>query len=92
MSGIKDLARRYAKQYNMTVADAEVEIKKVLGVVTDSIIEDGGVSFIGNFTIETVQRAERVGRNPLTREEYTIPACRSLKIKCGKLLKQKLNS
>lgn len=92
MSGIKDLARRYAKQYNMTVADSEVEIKKVLGVVTDSIIEDGGVSFIGNFTIETVQRAERVGRNPLTREEYTIPASRSLKIKCGKLLKQKLNS
>lgn len=91
MSGIKDLSRAYAKKYNTTAAEAETEIKKVLDVVTDTIVEDGGVSYIGNFTIETVLRKERVGRNPLTGEEYNIPESRGIKIKCGKLLKQRLN-
>ena len=92
MSGIKDLAKSYAHKYGVTIAEAEVIMKNALGVVIDTIVEDGGVSYIGNFTIKTVQRKERTGRNPATKETHTIPASVGLKIKCGKLLKQKLNS
>lgn len=91
LSGIKDLSRAYAKKYGCTLAEAEDLMKKSLGVITDAIA-DGGVSYIGNFTIEAVQRKERIGRNPATKEEYTIPSTIGLRIRCGKLLKQRLNS
>lgn len=92
MSGIKDLAKSYAQKHGVTIAEAEVSMKKALGVLVDAIVNDGGVSYINNFTIECVPRKERIGRNPLTKEEFTIPASVGLRIKCGKLLKQKLNS
>ena len=91
ISGIKDLAKSYAQKYGVTLAEAEVAMKNALGVVVEAI-ENGGISYIGQFTIETVQRKERVGRNPSTKETHTIPASVGLRIKCGKLLKQKLNS
>ena len=92
MSGIKDLARAYAKKHNCSIAEAEDLVKKTLDIITDAIAEDGGVAYIGNFTIECVQRKERIGRNPATKEEFTIPANVGLRIRCGKLLKQRLNS
>lgn len=91
ISGIKDLAKSYANKYGVTIAEAEVAMKNALGVVVEAI-ENGGISYIGQFTIEAVQRKERVGRNPATKETHTIPASVGLRIKCGKLLKQKLNS
>lgn len=90
ISGIKDLSKAYAKRYGCTIAEAEESMKKALGVITDAIV-DGGVAYIGNFTIETVVRKERTGRNPLTKEEFPIPESRALRIKCGKLLKKRLN-
>ena len=91
ISGIKDLAKSYAQKHGVTLAEAEATMKNALGVVVEAI-ENGGVSYIGQFTIETVQRKERIGRNPATKETHTIPASVRLRIKCGKLLKQKLNS
>ena len=91
ISGIKDLAKSYANKYGVTLAEAEVAMKNALGVVVEAI-ENGGISYIGQFTIETVQRKERVGRNPATKETHTIPASVGLRIKCGKLLKQKISS
>lgn len=91
MSGIKDLAKDYAQKHGVTIAEAEAIMKNALGVIVDAIV-DGGVSYINNFTIEPVLRKERIGRNPSTKEEMTIPASVGLRIKCGKLLKQKLNS
>lgn len=91
MSGIKDLSKRYANKFGVTLTEAETVIKNSLSVMTDAIVEDGGVSYIGNFTISAVQRSERTGRNPATGESFTIPASVGLKIKCGLALKKKLN-
>ena len=91
MSGIKDLARAYAKKYGCSISEAEELVKKTLEVITDEIVEHGGVSYIGQFTIEAIKRKERVGRNPATKEEFTIPATVGLRIRCGKLLKKRLN-
>lgn len=90
ISGIEDLARAYSKKHGCSIAEAKELMRKALDVVTDSIVE-GGVSYIGNFTIETVQRKERIGRNPATKEEYLIPSAIGLRIRCGKFLKQRLN-
>ena len=91
ISGIKDLARAYSKKHGCSISEAEGLMKKALDVITDAII-DGGVSYMGNFTIETALRKERIGRNPLTKEEFTIPATVGLRIKCGKFLKSRLNT
>lgn len=91
MSGIRDLVREYSKKYGCSLSEAEELVKKTLDVMTDAIVNNGGFSYIGQFTIETVQRKERIGRNPATREEFTIPSTVSLRIKCGKLLKNRLN-
>lgn len=91
ISGIEDLARAYAKKHSCSIAEAKESMKKALDVVTDAIVE-GGIAYIGNFTIETVQRKERIGRNPLTKEEFPIPATIGLRIRCGKFLKSRLNS
>lgn len=90
ISGIRDLARAYSEKHGCTIAEADIQMKKALEVLTDAIA-DGGVSYIGNFTIETVQRKERIGRNPVTGEEFKIPATIGLRIKCGKFLKSRLN-
>lgn len=90
ISGIKDLARAYSKKHGCSISEAEDLMKKALTVFTDAIVE-GGVSYIGNFTIESVVRKERVGRNPATKEQYTIPATVGLRIRCGKFLKSRLN-
>ena len=91
ISGIEDLARAYSKKHGCSIAEAKEFMRKALDVVTDAIAE-GGVSYMGNFTIETAQRKERVGRNPLTKEEFPIPATIGLRIRCGKFLKNRLNS
>lgn len=90
MSGIEDLARAYSKKHGCSISEAKELMRKALDIVTDAIAE-GGVSYIGNFTIESIVRKERIGRNPLTKEEYTIPSTVGLRIRCGKFLKKRLN-
>ena len=90
ISGIEDLARAYAKKHGCSISEAKDLMKKALDVVTDAIV-DGGVSYLGNFTIEAVRRKERIGRNPATNEEFTIPSVVGIRIRCGKFLKSRLN-
>ena len=91
ISGIEDLARAYSKKHGCSISEAKDYMRKALDVVADAIV-DGGVSYIGNFTIESIQRKERIGRNPATKEEFTIPSTVGLRIRCGKFLKKRLNS
>lgn len=91
MSGIRYLVINYAKKHGCSFAEAEDVIKKTLDVITDSIVENGGFTYIGQFSIQSVRRKERLGRNPKTKEEFKIPSTVTLRIKCGKLLKKRLN-
>lgn len=91
MLGIKELIKKYAETHGVSLAEAEKAVKNTIDTITDAIVEDGGISIIGKFSIETVQKKERIGRNPATGEPHTIPASKGIKIKCGKLLKERLN-
>lgn len=92
MIGVKELIRKYAYKHDVSLAEAERIIKSTFDTITDAIVEDGGIAVVDSFSISTVQRKERVGRNPATGESHTIPASVGLKIKCGKSLKERLNS
>ena len=49
------------------------------------------VQLVGFGTFEVSERAARVGRNPQTKQEITIPASKAPKFKAGKALKDSLN-
>lgn len=91
MSGIRDCVKSYASKTGCSLAEAEKAMKTAVEVLKDEIINHGGVSFIGLFSIEVVQRKARNVVIPATDESYPIPAHRTLKIKVGKQLKEILN-
>lgn len=90
-SGMKECVRSYAEKRGCTLNEAEKAIKATLEVIKQELIENGGVSFIGLFSLEVVERKERQGFNPSTGEMHTVPAHNSIKIKVGKQLKEELN-
>ena len=50
------------------------------------------VSFVGFGTFEVGERAARVGRNPQTGEEISIPASKLPKFKAGKAFKEAIKN
>lgn len=91
MSGIKECVKNYASKSGCTLAEADKAMRTALEVIKDAIVNDGGVAFIGDFTIQVVQREAKRGVIPSTGKPHVIPAHRTLKIKVGKQLKEELN-
>lgn len=90
--GIKDCAKIYAEKAEVSVAEAERQLKTAVDTMREAIVEHGGFRFIGDFSIEVVERKERVGRNPKNpQEEIVIPARNALKLTTGKGLKEAIN-
>lgn len=91
LAGKKDLINRVALN-----GTTKVEATKMVDNVIDSlhalIVEEGGVSILGEFSIEVRNRAERQGRNPATGESVIIPAHNVLVIKAGKRLNDDINA
>jgi DNA-binding protein HU-beta len=54
-------------------------------------VKGDDIQLIGFGTFTVVERAERTGHNPATKQAITIPASKSPKFKAGKALKDKLN-
>ena len=67
------------------------DTEKVINAVFETISEELGAgetaSVVGFGSFDVKQRPERVGRNPATGEEITIPASRVPQFKPGKALK-----
>lgn len=72
------------------------EIDEVLDAakktLTDAMIAGEKVSFVGFGTFEVGERAARVGRNPQTGEEISIPASKLPKFKAGKAFKEAIKN
>ncbi len=86
-----ELVAAIAEKTNFSKKDSEAFIKAFTTVVTEELTEGGKVQLVGFGTFETVERAERKGRNPQTKEEITIPASIAPKFKPGKSLKDSVN-
>ena len=91
MIGIQDCVKNYAVKTGCTNAEAEKAMKTAVEVLKDAIIEDGGFSFIGLFSVKVAKREARNGRNPKTGLTHVIPAHKTLKVTVGKQLKEELN-
>ena len=74
-----------------TKVEAEKKAKAFLETVEEALIKGEEVAFVGWGKWEVVEKAERVGRNPKTGEEITIPARKAIKFRVGKALEEKVN-
>lgn len=86
----KDFVEAFAKRTGETKKRAEELVNDFLETVEESLANGDSVQFVGWGAFTVVQRAERKGINPQTKEEMTIPARKAVKFKVGKGLAEKV--
>ena len=86
-----ELIAAVAEKTELSKKDAEKVIKAFEEAVTEELVKGGKVQLVGFGTFEVSERAERVGRNPKTKESMTIAASKAPKFKAGKALKDAVN-
>lgn len=83
-----ELVAAVAEKAEVSKKDAEKAVNAVLASIEEALARDEKVQLVGFGTFEVKDRAERVGRNPQTKEEIVIPASRVPAFKAGKALKE----
>ena len=83
-----ELVSRIAEKAGLTKADSEKALNAFLSAVEETLINEGKLTLTGFGTFAVEERKERTGRNPRTGEEIKIPACKVVKFRPGKLLKE----
>ena len=82
-----ELIAAVAEKSGLSRKDSEKAVNATLEAVTASLVKGEKVALVGFGAFEVKERAARVGRNPQTKEEITIPAARIASFKVGKALK-----
>ena len=82
-----ELIAAVAEKSGISKKDAENAATDTFDPSTEELVACGKVALVGFGSFDVKTRAERVGRNPRTREEITIPASRTPQFKAGKALK-----
>ena len=83
----RELVSAIAAQAGLSKKDAEKAVVAFMDEVTAALKKGDKVSLVGFGTFEVKQRAERIGRNPRTKEQITIPASKTPVFKAGKSFK-----
>ena len=82
-----ELIEAIAKKAELSKKDSEKALNAAVEAITAALKDGDKVSMVGFGTFETKTRAERIGRNPKTKEEIKIAASRVPGFKAGKALK-----
>ena len=82
-----ELIAAVAEKSGLTRKDSEKAVNAAFDAITESLVKGEKVALVGFGAFEVKERAARVGRNPQTKEEITIPASRVASFKVGKPLK-----
>lgn len=77
---------------NLSKKESEAAVNALLDTVSEALANEEKVVLVGFGTFETKRRAERMGRNPSTKQEIKIPASKAPVFKAGKGLKDKVNN
>ncbi len=86
-----ELVEKIAAKGNLTKAGAERALNAFLAAVEDALCKDAKVTLTGFGTFAVENHKARQGRNPRTGETLTIPACKMVRFRAGKTLKDSLN-
>ncbi len=82
-----ELINAVAEKADLSKKDCEAAVNAAIDVITAALADGDKVQLVGFGAFEVKARAERVGRNPKTREEISIPASKVPVFKAGKALK-----
>ena len=82
-----ELINSVAATAEVSKKEAEAVITATLASITEALQNDDKVQLVGFGSFEVKVRAERLGRNPKTKEEIHIPASKTPVFKAGKALK-----
>jgi DNA-binding protein HU-beta len=78
-----ELINAVAEKAGLTKVDAKNAIDAVVAAVSDALAKGDKVSLIGFGTLSVVEKGERTGINPRTKETITIGARKVVKFKQG---------
>ena len=82
-----ELINAVAEKAELSKKDAEAAVTAMIDAITGALVEGEKVQLVGFGAFEVKSRAERIGRNPKTKETITIPASKTPVFKAGKALK-----
>ena len=82
-----ELINAAAEKTGLSKKDTEAVITAALEAITESLQQSEKVQLVGFGSFEVKARAERIGRNPRTKEQINIPASKVPVFKPGKALK-----
>jgi DNA-binding protein HU-beta len=80
-----------ATNANLRKKDAEAAVNAMFKAIESELATGGKVQIAGFGSFKVKERAERVGRNPKTKEKITIPASKAPAFVAGKDLKDAVN-
>ena len=82
-----ELVAEVAEKAELSKKDAEAAVSAAIDVITEALRQEEKVQLVGFGSFEVKSRAERMGRNPQTKEPIPIPASKAPVFKAGKALK-----
>ena len=78
-----ELIAAVAEKAELSRKDAEAAVSAVIDAITAALSQEEKVQLVGFGSFEVKTRAERVGRNPKTKENIQIPASKTPVFKAG---------
>lgn len=78
-----ELINAVAEKAQLTKTQAKEAVDAVFGSIADALAKDDKVAILGFGTFSTVEKGERTGINPRTKEPITIAARKQIKFKPG---------
>lgn len=82
-----ELISEISQKTALSKKDSERALNSILDTISSTLVNGDKIQLSGFGIFEVKERAERIGRNPRTKEEITIPASRTPVFKAGKALK-----
>ena len=82
-----ELISAVAEKAELSKKDTEAVISAMLDTIAASLKDGDKIQLVGFGSFEVKKRAERIGRNPKTKESIKIPASQVPVFKAGKALK-----
>jgi len=83
-----ELVNAVAEKADLSKKDSEAAITAFMDAISDCLAQGDKVQLVGFGAFEVKSRAERIGRNPKTKEAIKIPASKVPVFKPGKALKE----
>ena len=82
-----ELINAAAEKAELSKKDTETAVNAVFDVIAKALADGDKVQLVGFGSFEVKTRAERMGRNPQTKEPIPLPASKAPVFKAGKALK-----